>query len=440
MDFIGSIKKTIKIFIPKPVRVRLWRTFNKYKLKYDIRKFKKQYLKTEKRIKAKTQLKVMFALFHDSVWKLDGVYRLMLKDPLFDPVIVILPYIAAESEDIMYDTMHKTQRFLESKGYNYFMSFDFENNNWHDIRKELQPDIIFISMPYFGYTKKEYFIYGFPDALICYNSYSSMVTNNSIVSADRIESLVWKYFVENSLIEDILQHKHPKYPIRTDITGYSAQDQLFDKKYTPNNVWLHEQTVKIIWAPHHTINDQIKHLTLSSFFEYAEFMVKLAAEYKDQIQIAFKPHPFLYTKLTDIWGKDKTDEYYDSWVNGPNTQFEDSDYLDLFLTSDAMIFDSGSFINEYLCTMKPSLFTCNPDVENQLNDFGKIALNCHQKAYSPDDVRSFVEDLINGSPDPKAEIKKEYYREYLIPPNGVSASQNIIDSIKKELEKTTCYD
>ena len=73
----------------------------------------------------------------------------------------------------------------------------------------------------------------------------------------------------------------------------------------------------------------------------------------------------------------------------------EGDYNDLFLTSDAMIHDSMSFIAEYLYVMKPSLFLMNdPDIENRLNDFGRMAVRQHYHAYNEQDISDFIENVV----------------------------------------------
>src|SRR5690606_6795936 len=139
------------------------------------------------------------------------------------------------------------------------------------------------------------------------------------------------------------------------ITGFPSLDTLLDKTYKPKNYWKHNQKIKIIWAPHHTI-EGTETINFSNFLQYSEVIVELTEKYKDHIQIAFKPHPILYPKLSKIWSKEKTDIYFTKWKEGTNTQIEEGDYIDLFLTSDGMIFDSCSFLNEYLYTQKPSIF------------------------------------------------------------------------------------
>lgn len=51
-------------------------------------------------------------------------------------------------------------------------------------------------------------------------------------------------------------------------------------------------------------------------------------------------------------------------------------FEDLFLTSDAMIFDSISFMAEYMATGKPSLFTSG---KRNVLDFDEFGLKVYSK-------------------------------------------------------------
>ena len=146
------------------------------------------------------------------------------------------------------------------------------------------------------------------------------------------------------------------------VSGCLKFDYLLDKSYVPREVWRPVGLKKrVIWAPHHSFENQKPYAKLCAFFDLYDFMLELAEEYRDTIQFAFKPHPMLKPRLYHLWGKRRTDEYYRKWADGANTQFEDGEYFDLFLTSDAMILDSVSFIPEYSATGKPAFFTYGKD-------------------------------------------------------------------------------
>ncbi len=268
----------------------------------------------------------------------------------------------------------------------------------------------------------------FLDVLTCYVPYSSMIINSETQFNKPLTNLLWKSFVENSYSKQMSQKFMDNKGVNVKISGFPSLDILLDKTYKPKNVWRNNQKIRIIWAPHHTI-DGTESINFSNFFEFAEFMVEITKRFIDDIQVAFKPHPLLYVKLCRIWGKEKTDIYYNSWIEKANVQFENGDYIDLFLTSDAMIFDSCSFLNEYLYTQKPSMFITNDIVKSQLNDYGLDAFDCHQKANSEKDIIEFIESLINQKPDPLATQKQIYYKKYIAMFEEKSASERIISEL-----------
>ena len=227
------------------------------------------------------------------------------------------------------------------------------------------------------------------------------------------------------------------------ITGYPQLDVFFNKTYNPKNIWKHRHAKKIIWSPHHSIehNDNfIKEAAIeySSFLENYKIMIKIVSKYKDEIQFCFKPHPLLKIKLYnhEQWGRKKTDAYFDMWNKLPNTQMALSNYEDIFLTSNAIINDSGSFVAEYLCVKKPSLFLFrNNNTKDQFNDFGKIALDISYHAYCKDDIINFIESIVLKDNDTKKQSREDFVKKYLIPQNGKMASENVYNYVKKECKK-----
>ena len=194
--------------------------------------------------------------------------------------------------------------------------------------------------------------------------------------------------------------------------------------------WI-DQTIKkkkIIWAPHYSINRNTA-FHYSTFLVYYDYMLELAEKYKDYIQIAFKPHPYLLTKLYEIWGKDKTDRYYSSWENGVNTQLVLGDYVSLFMHSDALIHDCSSFTIEYHYTKNPVLYLIKDDHHaDGLNEFGKKAFKMHYLGRNEEDIESFVINIIQGKDNMKKK-REDFYKRYLLPPYGKPASINIINAI-----------
>ena len=195
---------------------------------------------------------------------------------------------------------------------------------------------------------------------------------------------------------------------------------------------------KIIWAPHHSIEDNDDFLGYSNFLNYYDKFIEISKKYKDILQIAFKPHPSLYAKLSahKEWGKNKTDNYYKKWKEMENTQIEQKNYVDLFIKSDAIIMDSISFILEYMFVNKPSLFMLkDANSQSKFNTLGKLAFETLYKSSSEEDIIDFIENQVLKEIDPMKRQRSEFAKEYLVPPNGKNASENIYNHIRKELKK-----
>jgi CDP-glycerol glycerophosphotransferase (TagB/SpsB family) len=156
-------------------------------------------------------------------------------------------------------------------------------------------------------------------------------------------------------------------------------------------------------------------------------------EIKGAIEIIFKPHPLLKVKLYNDseWGIEKTNEYYNKWKNHNYGGLNESEYINLFKTSDALIHDSGSFLIEYLYLNKPVLRTDKDDsIKERLNSFGKMAYDVHYIAKNKNEIIEFIDHVIFKERDKLINKRLELKNTYLIPPNNKSASQNIFNYIK----------
>ena len=130
----------------------------------------------------------------------------------------------------------------------------------------------------------------------------------------------------------------------------------------------------------------------------------------------------------------KTDAYYEKWATMPNTMISNSDYHDLFLTSDALIHDCGSFTIEYLYLNKPVMRLMNAfDPKSMFGDFGMACINQHTLAYSKEDVESFIEEIVAGK-DSKKDERTRFINKTLIT-HGKLPSEVILNDILTSIRK-----
>lgn len=406
---------------------------------FKLKVFKLKYLhyKQLKRIRKKEgKINIVFFILHKSIWKYDKIYQLFANDDRFNTTILICPY-GYLGEEFMKAEMNTAYDYFKQKGYNVIKALK-EDNIWLDPRKELEPDIIFWGSPYYQGKFSNYYIMDLRDILGCYVPYN--FGNSHLLeyfyNLD-FHNVLWKLFAETDIHKEYSEKTARNKGNNVIVTGFPGTDVFLEKQNESfPHLWKHKDTKKIIWAPHHTIISDGTFVCNSSFNIYCEEMFSLLEKYKGKIEIVFKPHPLLKPKLYDApnWGKEKTDEYYNRWENHPYGGLNLGDYVGLFKSSDAMIHDSGSFLTEYLYTEKPVLRTDRDDtITDRLNSFGKMAYNVHYIAKEIKEIEKFIEMVINNSEDTKKAERIAFKQQYLIPPNGKTASENIYDFIKSQL-------
>lgn len=392
-----------------------------------------------KRLKGKTRIRCVFFATEIADWKCDSVYCKMSEHPRFEPIILVCPIVNG-GEHYLKIKMDESMTFFDKKGYHPIKSYNAESGEYIDVRKDLKPDIIFYTSPYDNFMAECFNLSHFLDFLTIYLPYG--FTNNGDLSFQYnlfLHNMVWRYYVESV---DHLQYAINESRCRgrnAVVTGYPAIEGFIGSHYVLSlDSWKLKdcQKKRIIWAPHHTIKPE-GNVSYSCFLNYADFMIEIAKKYKDSVQFVFKPHPLLRKKLEDFWGKVKTDAYFLQWENMPNTSIAEGDYIDLFLSSDAMIHDSGSFLVEYLYVNKPVMRTLNGvPLEKLYNSFVLKCLNHYYLAHHKQDIEQFVINVINGI-DPLKEQRTKFVNEVLMPKG--SPSQNIINDILDSIDHQILY-
>jgi hypothetical protein len=434
-----ELKLIIKRYVPEKIWFSLIKIYNFTKLRalyelYLIKSAPKKHQKALELIRKKEKVKVAFFLIHESVWKYDVLFDLMVKHPRFEPQIFVCPAVNFGMENMLFE-MNKSFEAFKKKGYNVIRTYDNSTGEYLDIKKTFAPDIVFFTNPYKGLQDYRYYITQFSRILTCYVPYAIMTTNYDAFYNLSFHNLVWRIFSETPIHQKIAVQKQINKGNNNVITGYPGFDQLLINKTPDNTVWKNKDLAlkKIIWAPHHAMYELNK---VSNFLEYFHVFLELAVIYKNKLQIAFKPHPLLRVKLENDsdWGKEKTDEYYNKWISLKNGQFENSAYADLFLTSDALIHDCGSFMAEYLITGKPALFMVrNESVMNDWSEFGEKAVAVHYQSRNKEQLIDFIENVVLNGNDWMKENRNDFVQHNLIQKNNLTASQNIMNYLEAQI-------
>lgn len=442
---------------------RCKRRNNFIRSKTKISTMPQHYEKIVEKMKKKEKIKIAYFVLESSVFKYEELYKLFDKNQAFEQAIVICPIIRSGIEYTVSEFNRSYNYFLNNEyNYNIIKAYDVDSDEYIDIKSTYNPDIVFFCSPY-NKVPENLFIYNFEDRLTCFTPYAYHVADmHQLLYNQNFHNLLWRFYIESDMHKKMAVENMDNKGVNAVVTGHPGTDGFLYNKRIESDIWKvkDDKVKRIIWAPHHSIEDDDKY-SPKTFSTYSEVLVKvkdykaaedsrvsnftkiyddmivLAEKYKDTIQIAFKPHPILKRKLYEHrdWGVERTDAYYAKWKSMSNTQLEESGYVELFNSSDAMIFDSGSFIAEYLFCGKPAMYTRNrEDVEVVLNEFGKMALNIHYQGHNMSDIYEFIDMLIRNE-DTKKNERDTFYKQYLKTKDGKSASQNIYEDICNELNK-----
>jgi hypothetical protein len=418
-------RAALKALLPPPVR----RLARQVSFGWQLARARARHRGALRALRGKPQLRVAFLLVHDSVWKCEQLVRLMRADGRFDPEIWVCPLKPFSGPEVHRRMALCAERF-EAAGHRVLRSFDAERGGWIDLKAQRRPDLVFFTNPW-AITRPEYLVDHFADTLSCYVPYGFKSSHLHHAHYDqRTHNFVWKYFLETDIHRRLARRYARNGGANAVVTGAPGMDLLLDPGYRAGEAWKPAagRPRRLIWAPHHSIAGQGSGLDYSNFLACSEFMLDLARRHAGRIQIAFKPHPLLRGKLEQpgVWGACRTEAYYAQWHALPNGQLEESDYIDLFLGSDAMVHDSASFIVEYLYTGKPVMFVVGDDsMPQRLNEAGRIAFDAHYHGRCQADIEDFVERVVLGGDDELRVRRGAVLEQALRPPRQRSASQNI---------------
>lgn len=394
---------------------------------FNIALKKHYYKKIVSRLQSKdssTPIRVLFFVSNISMWKYDSLINLLVNDNRFEPIVIPYPLLWLDVNQ-QKENEKQISDYCRKKNFPFFKGYDIDTGEYVTAR-DLNPDFVCFTQPYNNgpyFWKVEKF---YRHALIFYYPYGFHVEHTT--GADKefynllIHNVAWKIFYNTSNGTSTFSKNPFTRGRNLQFIGNLLKEQL-STTYTERNIWNDtSHTLKrIIWAPHHTISDSDT-LPISNFLMLCDEMQRIAREYSDKIEIAFKPHPMLYGRLVSLWGKDITDNYYNFWKESPNTVLAQGEYVDLFATSDAMIHDSVTFMMDYLFTGKPLMFVNKTDISQYI---GGLALECykmHYQAHSSNDIIGFIENTVIGGKDyMKNERDTFVYSTFVADPTSTAA-------------------
>ena len=386
----------------------------------NIIEMKKEKIKQKK-------LKVAFIVIWHSQFTMNKLYEMMTDSEYFEPYIICLKAnLNTEYHNNIYEEAFE---YLNTKYKNVKKSY--VNGEYIDYSDDMDiaffpmlPDYLldkFYSPPYL-YSK---------NIIMYYTSYGYRVSFSSSseypygIIRGKFFFLMYKVFMDTQYSYNEYSNASKFYNKNIICTGYPKFDNIKDIKKDVLKRKL------IILAPHHDIYHRC---FCGSFLKYYKIYRDLPKLHQD-IDFVFRPHPLLKHNLEDYWSKEEIEEYYKTMNDYDNCYLDESaEYYDIFVNSDAMIHDCGSFLVEYLLLNKPVLYMFD-DKEKHLKYFNQLGKDCIDNCYralEEKDIFNFIDNIVLKGNDFMKDIRTDFIEKNL-KVNHFRVNEYILEDIKKDL-------
>jgi CDP-glycerol glycerophosphotransferase (TagB/SpsB family) len=215
------------------------------------------------------------------------------------------------------------------------------------------------------------------------------------------------------------------------LTGTPKIDALLEAKDKVKPVWPMSRTLpdgsrpfRLIWAPHHSYTSIW--LNFGHFTDQKDAMLEYAKSHPE-IDIVFRPHPFLLGTLTgeNLMTPEELQSWREKWDSLDNTATEiEVAFTALALASDAMITDGVSFIAEYpLVTRRPVIFWAKQG-HWEFSPLGKIAERTAVTVETADQVFAAVDQVRLGKLPARTDEIQALIKA--VRPSELSAAKGIV--------------
>lgn len=378
------------------------------------------------RLRIKKKIKIAFQVATLSTWCADFVPRLLSSIEKFDVTVIVTWQKNTSYEQ---EVLPAIEYFKKSG-----LKYSVADGSIHpgDF------DIVFYLSPYLdalaNWTDKEIPL----TTLLCYLPYGYWVDKTQPMGFNLfLHNAAWKNYVPNKTYLEMGNRWCLLGNYNMVTVGCPKLDTLYT---TPNlskeAVWKLKNTDarKIIYAPHHSINNL---QCMSTFAKNWQWMLNYAKNHADTTSWIFKPHPLLIKSSVECGifkNEQEYREYCKAWDSLPNGRYIEGPYLEYFLSSDCMIFDSMSFMAEYLFVNKPSLFLTREKLN--LSELGEKIFPAHYSVSGNDyeGIQHFIEyDVIHDKKRTLRNLIFTKYLDYYRDNGNISAGEKIVIDLLETL-------
>lgn len=374
-------------------------------------------------------ISVLFFVSEIAKWKLQSLYELFENDNRYDPSICVYPMQkeTALSADTLSSMLDEKLSFFRNKKMRSVSIWDIEKK-CVDRTLFKTCGIIFYQQPWDTppapmpmQVSSKFLTFYIPYFLV--NNFSK-----DLELCQGLQRDVFRYIVQSNSIKDFFYSQISKYKFAGEIVGLGhPSTDLFQ------NVVRENKDFTVIYAPHYSFpyNSTPRALVYSTFLENGELILDYAKKHPE-VKWIFKPHPRLKSELSDTgaWTKEKVDRYYEEWERIGKSCYT-ADYQELFVNSDLMLTDCGSFLSEYACTKNPIIRMVSPLLTLSANPVLEELYSTYYCTYSNEELNKALDLLIVQRLDPNKEKRCQAIEEVGF--SNYSAAENIKNYISELL-------
>jgi hypothetical protein len=384
-------------------------------------------------------------------WCYDHLLGLLRDDPRFEVGVVVAPQIpvaeGVRDRALVLERYRRTQRFFEERGGPVTALYDEVRDEWRGL-EGLEIDVLVYTIA--GALPRRYEPQATGEYLIpVYIPYGIMTAanRNRLFSFQCLQfnkdehNFMWKVFLESKRHLEMkrcycdLKDRNAVVTGHPRLDGYRPEVRAARAALCGRNAWpapAPGSRKRIIWAPHFTIEHLLDASTFgggaifATFHQNGRFFPELFRR-TPEVHWCFKPHPLLMRTVVEygFMSRVEVEAYFQEMASLPNVfVFDEGEYIDLFLESDALITDSVSFLAEYALSGHPILFLRNRF--HAFNEFGQ-ELTRHYYGVRGSDrrgIRRFVERVVLGGNDRLCEKRRQSV-EAVLPMGEISAGARI---------------
>ena len=415
--------------LPEKVKKPLLDFFHEKKIQANMRYIKKNKLKVIENLKNDSKnrkLNVVFYVYEDAKWKCQSLFDILTCDENFLPMVFVVKNCAKKDNFNFQseDDIRKVYKFFKKKNMNVFYAYDFKKKKNIPFEKmNPKPDIIIYQHPWYV-DRCQGPVVCSKFALTYYMPYFIPTSVSPVEYHLRFHSYVENFCVLDEKTKKYYSLKMSNKGENIKVVGHTMLDFYYLNK---NQTYENDNTV--IYAPHWTVDN--KNLAWGTFLWSRDVVLDFAKNHPE-FNWVFKPHPCLYNYLLNqkILSKADVDNYWSEW--GRIGRIENGgDYINLFMSSRAIISDCGSFLTEYLFSKKPfiRLKSKNP---YELNPFVDEIVKCYYNVSDKHELIDTLNRVIVNNDDYFKEKRLELIKKSNLDNNF--AAKCVLDDIKKTVE------